>query len=111
MAATDLPRRAEVRAAWSPAAAIGLAAASGGAGLAGVAGILPNVFLKPLTGWIWPWLGPDRLVSFEGSLAKGLVSAGVVLPPAIAMGLVLPLVAVLIGRLGGAWAHRSRSPR
>ena len=160
MAATDVPERHEARAAWPPAeaAGIGLAAASGGAGLAHemlwtrrlvdllggtseassqvfgvffiglaigaaaavwivprvrrpwraaaaaelavVAGILPTVFLAPLTGWIWPWLGPDRLIGWQGSFAKGLVSAVVVLPPAIAMGLVLPLVAAAVGRSG-----------
>jgi len=156
MAATNVLRRTEGRPTRATAAAIGLAAASGGAGLAHemlwtrrlvdllggtseassrvfgvffiglaagaaaagwavprvrrpwraaaiaelavVAGMLPTVWLSSLTGWLWPWLGPDRLLGFQGSLAKGLVSAVVVLPPAIAMGLVLPLIAAAVSR-------------
>lgn len=55
--------------------------------------IVPTVFLTPLTHWIWPALGPESLVAWPGGLAKAIVSAAVVLPPAVAMGLVLPLLA------------------
>jgi spermidine synthase len=63
---------------------------------------LPAVFLTAWTAWIWPALGPERLVGPVGSLVKLAVSFAVVVPPAFAMGLVLPLVVVAATRGGGA---------
>ena len=59
--------------------------------------VMPTALLTPLTQWLWPWLGPESLVDWPGGLAKAVVSAAVVLPPAVAMGLVLPLLAAGIG--------------
>jgi len=62
---------------------------------------LPAVFLTTWTAWIWPALGPERLVGPAGSLVKLAVSFAVVVPPAFAMGLVLPLVVAAATRGGG----------
>ena len=41
--------------------------------------------------WIWPAIGTEGLVSWQGAAIKLLVSVAVVLPPAIPMGMTLPL--------------------
>lgn len=52
---------------------------------------LPAAFLPAWMDWIWPTLGTELLVSWQGALIKLAVAAIVVLPPAIAMGFTLPL--------------------
>lgn len=66
-----------------------IAAACEGA-VAGLA--LPIVWLPELTTWVWPLLGLERLASWWGGSVKLLISALVILPPALAMGMVVPLV-------------------
>lgn len=51
---------------------------------------IPAIFLPFWSDWIWASLGTEMLAQWPGSLAKFLIVAGVVLPPAIAMGLTLP---------------------
>ncbi|MEM7316839.1 MAG: hypothetical protein AAF497_27215, partial [Planctomycetota bacterium] len=57
---------------------------------------VPAALLPSLTDWIWPALGPDLLVSWTGQLVKLAISALVVVPPAIAMGMTLPLLIVAV---------------
>ena len=52
---------------------------------------LPAAFLPAWTDWIWPMIGTELLVSWQGHLIKFLLASVVVLPPAIAMGFTLPL--------------------
>ena len=59
---------------------------------------LPAAFLPQLTEWIWPTLGPELLVSWLGQLVKLAISALVVLPPAIAMGMTLPILIVAVDK-------------
>lgn len=72
---------------------------------------LPALFLPWWTDWIWPSLGPERLVAWQGGLVKLAVSVVVVLPPAVLMGMTLPVLAeaALDGdeRLGreGVWLY------
>lgn len=63
---------------------------------------LPALFLPRWTDWIWPWLGPERLAGVEGGLVKLVFSLLVVLPPATAMGMSLPLMAPAVLRAGAA---------
>jgi spermidine synthase len=70
---------------------------------------LPALFLPRWTDWIWPSLGPERLIGWEGDLIKAGVSLAVVFPPAFFMGTTLPVLAVAVlgreGELGreGVW--------
>ena len=61
---------------------------------------LPILLLPEWTGWIWPALGPEGLTGMAGWVVKWLVSLAVILPPATAMGAILPLLsaATLDGR-------------
>ena len=76
---------------------------------------LPALLLPTWTGWIWPALGPDRLVGPVGGWVKLILSGVVIVPPACAMGAVLPLVlpALLVGpaRLGrqGIWLYAANT--
>jgi spermidine synthase len=61
---------------------------------AGVAVLaLPGLCLSQWSQWIWPALGSERLLGWEGSAVKLVLSAVVILPPAFCMGLSLPLLA------------------
>ncbi len=61
---------------------------------------LPALLIPEWTGWIWPTLGAERLLSWPGSVLKTVLSVLIILPPAILMGMTLPLaVSVLGGRL------------
>ena len=51
----------------------------------------PAAFLPVWTDWVWPAIGPESLVSWNGALIKWLLTVLVVMPPAIAMGWTLPL--------------------
>ncbi len=53
---------------------------------------LPALTLPTWTAWIWPTMGTSGLVGPWGSVVKLVLSMLVVVPPATAMGCVLPLV-------------------
>ena len=55
---------------------------------------LPAAMLPTMTDWIWPVLGPTALTAWPGKLVKLTVAASVVIPPAVAMGITLPLLIV-----------------
>lgn len=57
---------------------------------------LPALFVPDLTAWIWPWLGPERLVAWPGAVLKLAAAALVVVPPAFCMGFILPNVAAAV---------------
>jgi spermidine synthase len=58
-------------------------------GIAGLA--VPALALPLLTDWLWPLLGPEQLMGWAGRIVKFAISVLVVVPPAIAMGVTLPL--------------------
>ncbi len=64
---------------------------------------LPLVFLPFWADSIWPWLGPENLAAWPGALIKTLLSLALVLPPALMMGLFLPLAVV-------GWPRADRDP-
>lgn len=72
---------------------------------------VPALIMPYWTDWIWPWLGPDRLVSGVGAGVKLTVSVVVMIPPTFLLGMTLPLMAraVLAGdrTLGrqGVWLY------
>lgn len=66
---------------------------------------LPMLLLPEWSDWIWPALGMERLAHWPGALVKSIVSAIVILPPAVCMGLVLPLMSHGLLR----WTHRLES--
>ena len=53
---------------------------------------LPMATLPYWSDWIWPAVGPERLVSATGLMIKTVCSVAMVLPPAAFMGLTLPLM-------------------
>jgi spermidine synthase len=53
---------------------------------------LPILFLPELTDWIWPQVGPEILVAWEGGLIKFLLSTLMIVPPATLMGFGFPVV-------------------
>ncbi len=73
--------------------------------------VLPSIALPLWTDWLWPALGPERLVDWWGGAAKLAASLLVILPPALLIGMTLPLMgkAALVGerRLGrhGTWLY------
>jgi len=79
---------------WVGAAELGVALLS-----------LPALTLELWTGWLWPTLGLAALDGWLGSLVKTLVSGGVVLPPATAMGATLPWLVLAVVRSGGRTAR------
>jgi spermidine synthase len=52
---------------------------------------VPVLALPSWTNWMWPTIGPERLVSWEGAAIKTALSAFVLLPPTFLMGMTLPL--------------------
>ena len=54
---------------------------------------IPVLALPWWSDWVWPALGPERLIGWEGAFAKTLMSVAAVLPPAIPMGMTLPFFA------------------
>ncbi len=89
--------------------------AVGGAELAVAILAIPALTLPQWSGWIWPALGPQRLVGWEGAAVKLVLSAAIVFPPAFCMGLVLPLMAgaILRGQLvlarHGVWLYAANT--
>jgi spermidine synthase len=77
--------------------------------IAGLA--LPALALPWLTDWLWPALGLELLTGFTGKILKLLIAFGVIVPPATAMGVTLPLFVTGIlsrrGNLGreGVWTY------
>ena len=63
---------------------------------------LPMLLLPEWSDWIWPALGMERLVQWPGTVVKTIVSAIIILPPAVCMGLVLPFLSHGLLR----WTHR-----
>ncbi|TVR54469.1 MAG: spermidine synthase [Puniceicoccaceae bacterium] len=59
---------------------------------------VPALLLPAWTGWIWPALGPEGLLSAAGPVLKFLLSFAVIFPPAFVMGWFLPLAAPAILR-------------
>ena len=55
---------------------------------------LPMLFLNDWTAGLWPWLGPERLTGWMGGSLKTVLSIGLVFPPAVVMGLFLPLAVI-----------------
>lgn len=55
---------------------------------------LPMLFLNDWTAGLWPWLGPERLTGWMGGSLKTVFSIGLVFPPAVVMGLFLPLAVI-----------------
>ena len=68
---------------------------------------LPVLLLPTWTGWIWPALGPEKLVGWQGPAIRFLLSFLVVVPPAFLMGMTLPLVTAAIGEPVEGPANRS----
>lgn len=63
---------------------------------------LPMLLLPEWSDWIWPALGMERLVQWPGVMVKTIISAIIILPPAVCMGLVLPFLSHGLLR----WTHR-----
>jgi len=59
---------------------------------------LPAITLAGWSEWLWPAVGVDGIRSGLGEWVKLAVSAGVVVPPAMAMGATLPLAIAALGR-------------
>ncbi len=60
---------------------------------------IPAVTLPFWSQWIWPSLGPDLLLGWSGGVLKLLLSVLVVVPPAVLMGMSLPVItAATLGR-------------
>jgi len=76
---------------------------------------VPALTLTSWTQSIWPMLGPDGLLGWRGDLVKFMLSLLVVVPPAILMGMTLPLmVAAVIARDGflsrhGIWIYATNT--
>ena len=68
---------------------------------------LPASVLPHVTEWIWPVLGPELLNSWLGIGVKLIVSCLVVIPPATAMGMTLPILVVAFEKT--ATSHRGAS--
>ena len=63
---------------------------------------LPALFLPLWADWIVAGMGPENLVSSYGSALKLALSVAVVLPPAVAMGITMPLFIRVATALGGS---------
>ncbi len=68
--------------------------------------VLPAILLPIWTEWIWPAIGPQLLVSWPGMLIRLVLTAAVVLPPAVVMGTTLPFFINAITETGGSLANR-----
>ena len=53
---------------------------------------LPILFLPQLTDWIWPRVGPELLVAWQGGMIKFIISALMIVPPATLMGFSFPVI-------------------
>jgi len=66
---------------------------------------IPMFFLADATDTLWSAVGPDRLIGWPGSVVKSAATLLAVVPPAFAMGVILPLM------IEGANRKRGRSLR
>lgn len=80
LAALWMPR---IRNRWRMAAAIELSAALL---------CLPILFLPSVSDWLWPMFGPERIGSWQVDGIRLLISGAVVIPPAAAIGMSLPMI-------------------
>lgn len=53
---------------------------------------VPAILLPQWTAWVWPSLGPEKLVGWQGSVLKTVFSMLIVLPPTFLMGMTLPVM-------------------
>ena len=73
----------------------------------GVAALCVPVLLLPQwTGWLWPTLGPEKLIGWQGPTTRLVLSFLLVVPPALLMGMVLPLMTAAIREPGEGFASR-----
>lgn len=61
---------------------------------------IPILALPSWTGWIWPTLGPERLVGWPGQLSRFVLSLVVTAAPALLIGMTLPLVVQAVREKG-----------
>ena len=67
---------------------------------------VPVITLPWWSDWVWPALGPELLVGWQGAAVKPLLSVAVVLPPAVPMGMTLPLFAAALLQGKGALSRQ-----
>ncbi len=67
---------------------------------------IPILTLPYWSDWVWPALGPEKLVSTSGVLVKTILSFALLLPPAFLMGMTLPVMVSAVC-LTGAESSRS----
>ncbi len=78
-----------------------------GIALLSLPALLVNRWSEPL----WPALGPERLLSWQGAWLKSVLSGLVVLPPGFLMGMTLPVLTAAVCRPGkgvsrdGVWLY------
>ena len=53
---------------------------------------VPIMFLPAASDWLWPALGPESFGTWQVSLARVLISVAAVVPPAVAVGMSLPMI-------------------
>lgn len=59
---------------------------------------LPALLLPQWSGWIWPSLGAEKLLGWQGACLKAFLSVVIVLLPAFLMGMTLPVAAYTVAR-------------
>jgi spermidine synthase len=57
---------------------------------------VPVLLLPQWAGWLWPALGPEKLVGWQGPAVRLVLSLLLVVPPAFLMGMTLPLVVTAV---------------
>ena len=67
---------------------------------------VPVLLLPQWTGWLWPALGPEKLVGWQGPAIRLVLSFLLVVPPAFLMGMTLPLVTAAVRESGQGPASR-----
>ena len=78
-----------------------------GIGLLSLPALSVNYWSAP----IWPALGPEKLLSWQGALVKSVLSVVIVLPPACLVGMTLPLLTAAVlraekqGSFPGIWLY------
>jgi spermidine synthase len=67
---------------------------------------VPVLLLPQWTGWLWPALGPERLIGWQGPTIRLALTLLLIVPPASLMGMVLPLMTAAICKPGEGFASR-----